>query len=79
MEQFEQSEVAEFISRYQRVHPPILVVGLADRAGGPGGRGAAYFVSNGRRPSIEASTKLLVSAPSSIGGTDPTALVTTRR
>lgn len=79
MEQFESNEIAEStvdIKEYFFLFWSwawlILLAGLLAGA-------AAYAVSIHTTPVYEASTRLLISAPSSINGaTDPTALVTTQ-
>jgi succinoglycan biosynthesis transport protein ExoP len=78
MEQFEQGEQAEStvdIKEYVYMLWGwawlIVLAGLVAGA-------TAYFVSRRTTPIYQASTLLLVSAPSSINGVDPSALVTTQ-
>lgn len=77
MEQFEQSEISKStvdIKEYFYLFWSwAWLIALAGLLAG----GAAYFVSKRATPIYEASTRLLISAPSSINGAvDPTALVT---
>src|SRR5512141_1871005 len=78
MEQFEQSEpaeppvdVKEYLHLFWSWAWLIVLAGLLAGA-------AAYVVSKRSTPIYEASTRMLVSAPSTISGVDPIALVTTQ-
>lgn len=78
MEQFEQNDLVEATVDFKEYlylfWSWAWLIALAGLLAGI----AAYMVSVRMTPEYEASTKLLVSAPSSINGVDPTALVTTQ-